>query len=278
VSNTLSSVTRGNSDNVNDLVLLKHALDVDRLLEMRLGEFDLVSDGSTVDLDLHQVGLFLDQPGLPDLGVGEDSDDGTVLPDSLNLSGDRGTVVLRVLLGVLGESLLLGPVPVLVEPSLQLVRQVFGPDGGQRSETSGGLDVSNDTDDNHGGSLDDGGGLDDFSLVHLCGKGEVVEELARVIIRATRQAYELTGTGSVQVTNDVGHTSLVTHEGGKVDRLGRVILRRVDERDKLAREIEGACRRERNLSKLTLGKDFTLPLCRAARFRGKNLEEAKWES
>lgn len=34
----------------------------------------------------------------------------------------------------------------------------------------------------------------------------------------------LTGTGPVQVTDDVTHTSLVTHDGGKVDRLGGVIL------------------------------------------------------
>jgi hypothetical protein len=168
VGNTLSSVTRSDTDNIDDLVLLKHALDVDGLLKVRLGELDLVGDASSVDLDLHQVGLLLDQTSLPDLGVGEDTDDGAVLPDPLELSGDRGTVVLRVLLGVLGEGLLLRPVPVLVEPPLQLVRQVLGPDGGQRPQTSGGLDVSDNTNDDHGRGLDDGGSLDNLSLVHLC--------------------------------------------------------------------------------------------------------------
>ena len=169
VGNTLSSVTGGDSDDIDDLVLLEDGLDVDGLLEVSLGELDLVGDGTSVDLDLHQVGLLLGQAGLPDLGVGQNSDDGTVLPDPLEFTSDRGTVVLRVLLGVLGEGLLLGPVPVLVEPPLELVRQVLGPDGGQRPETSGSLDVSNDTNDDHGGSLDDGGGLDDLTLVHLCG-------------------------------------------------------------------------------------------------------------
>jgi hypothetical protein len=168
VGNTLSSVTRSDTDNIDDLVLLKHALDVDGLLKVRLGELDLVGDASSVDLDLHQVGLLLDQTSLPDLGVGEDTDDGAVLPDPLELSGDRGTVVLRVLLGVLGEGLLLRPVPVLVEPPLQLVRQVLGPDGGQRPQTSGGLDVSDNTNDDHRRGLDDGGSLDNLSLVHLC--------------------------------------------------------------------------------------------------------------
>jgi hypothetical protein len=32
------------------------------------------------------------------------------------------------------------------------------------------------------------------------------------------------GTGTVQVTDDVGHTGLVTHEGGQVDGLGGIIL------------------------------------------------------
>lgn len=47
--------------------------------------------------------------------------------------------------------------------------------------------------------LDDSAGLDDFLLVQL-------------------------GAGTVEVTNDGGHTSLVTHVGGKVDGLLGVIL------------------------------------------------------
>jgi hypothetical protein len=57
---------------------------------------------------------------------------------------------------------------LLVESSLELVGKVLGPDGGQRSETSGSLDVTDNTNDNNGGSLDDSDGLDDLSLVHLC--------------------------------------------------------------------------------------------------------------
>lgn len=58
------------------------------------------------------MGLLLLQTGLGQLRVGEDSDDGTVLLDSLELSGDRLSAVLRVLLSVSGESLLLRSVPV----------------------------------------------------------------------------------------------------------------------------------------------------------------------
>jgi hypothetical protein len=34
-----------------------------------------------------------------------------------------------------------------------------------------------------------------------------------------------TGTGSVQVTDDVTHTGLVSHQSSKVDRLAGVVLR-----------------------------------------------------
>jgi hypothetical protein len=131
VGNTFETVTLGNTNDVDDFVLLEDRGDIDSLFKVALGELDLVGNGTTVDLNFHQVCLLLLQTGLSDLSVGQDSDDGTVLPDSLEFSGDGLTVVVGVLLGVLGESLLLGLVPRLVESSLDFVGQVFGPDGGQ---------------------------------------------------------------------------------------------------------------------------------------------------
>jgi hypothetical protein len=168
VGDTFETVTLGNTNDINALVLLEDGGDIDSLFKVVLGELDLVGNGTTVDLDLHQVCLLLLQTGLSELGVCQDSDDGAVLPDSLEFSTDGSTVVVGVLLGVLGEGLLLGLVPVLVESSLDFVGQVFSPDGGQGSKTSGGLDVTDNTNDDHGRGLDDGNGLDDFSLVHLC--------------------------------------------------------------------------------------------------------------
>jgi hypothetical protein len=94
------------------------------------------------------VGLLLLEGSLADLGVSEHTDDSAVLLDALKVAGDGGAVLLRVLLGVLGESLLLALVPVLVEATLDLVAQVLSPDGGEGAKATGSLDVTDNTDSN----------------------------------------------------------------------------------------------------------------------------------
>jgi len=135
------TVTLGDGDNINHLILLEDGVDGERLLEETVAELDLVSDGATVDLDLHKMGLLLLEGSLADLGVRKETDDSAVLLDALELAVDGRTAVLGVLLGVLGEGLLLGLVPVLVEAALELVAQVLSPDGGERAETAGSLDI-----------------------------------------------------------------------------------------------------------------------------------------
>ena len=51
--------------------------------------------------------LLLLEASFADLGVGEDTDDGAVFADALKLAGGVGAVRVCVLLGVLGEGLLL---------------------------------------------------------------------------------------------------------------------------------------------------------------------------
>lgn len=149
LGDTAETVTAGNGNDVNNLVLLEDGVDGDGLLEEVLAESNLVGDGTTVELDLHEMGLLLLEGGLSDLSVSEDTDNGAVLLDALELAGDGGTLVLGVLLGVLGESLLLALVPVLVESALELVTQMLGPDSGKGSEASGGLDVAHKTNNDH---------------------------------------------------------------------------------------------------------------------------------
>jgi len=199
VSDTLETVTLGDGNNINHLILLQDRVDIDSLLKMGVSKVDLVGNGTTVQLNLHDVSLLLANLDLADLSVDNDTDDGAVLLDALELA-ENGLGTIGVLLGVLGEGLLLGAVPVLVEATLELLGQVLGPDGSKGAKTAGSLDVTNNTDNDHGRSLDDGDSLDNLLLVHL-------------------------GTGTVQVTNNMGHTGLVTHEGSQVDGLGGIILR-----------------------------------------------------
>ena len=106
-----------------------------------------------------------------------------------------------VLLGVAGESLgLSAGNPTLVEAAAGLLAKVLGPDGVEGAEALGGLDVADNANDVHGGSLDDGHSLDNLLLVEL-------------------------GTELVDGTGDVGHTGLVTHESSEVGLLGGIIDR-----------------------------------------------------
>jgi hypothetical protein len=112
-------------------------------------EINLLWYAATIDLDLHQVGLFLLERGLADLGVGEKTNNSAVFLDTLEFASDGSSLVLGVSLGVFGESLLLALVPILIEPSLHLIAQVLSPDCGKRAEPTGSLNVTNETDSNH---------------------------------------------------------------------------------------------------------------------------------
>lgn len=140
---TGETVTLGDSDNIDHLILLEDGADLNWLLEETVTELDLVGNASSIDLNFHQMGLLLLEGSLADLGVGEDTDDSAVLLDALELTGDGRSRALGVLLGVLGESLLLASVPVLVESALYLITQVLSPNGSKGSETSRSFDVTN---------------------------------------------------------------------------------------------------------------------------------------
>merc|ERR1719370_2104799 len=99
----------------------------------------------------------------------------------------------------LGESLLLGLGPVLVEPPLALLSNVLSPDSLEGPHAARSLNVANDANGDHGRSLDDGDGLHHLLLVVL-------------------------GTGTVHLTDNVGHAGLVAHEASQVDSLARIIL------------------------------------------------------
>jgi len=199
-NHTLVTVTTGSRADIHNFTLRKELVDFNLLFKEIAGEVNLLSNRAAIDLNLEEVSLLLAKEDLADLGVGNDTNDLAVLLDAvelnLNLLG-----LLGVLLGILGESLLLGAVPVLVEASLDLIGQVTSPDGGESAKTIGGLDISHNTNDSHGGRLENGDSLHSLLLMQLRSR-------------------------SLDLTNDVGHTSLVANEGSEVARcLGISILR-----------------------------------------------------
>jgi len=185
---TFESVTLGDSEHIDHVVLVEDGVDRDGLLEQAEGKVDLLGDVSSVNLDFHQMSLLLLEGGLADLGVGKNADHRAVLLEASELLL-KTLLVLRDALGILGEGLLLGAVPVLVESTLDLLAEMGGPDGGKSTHTTGSGDVADKTNDDHRGGLNDGDGLNDFLLVHF-------------------------GTDFFEFTNNVGHSSLVTEESG----------------------------------------------------------------
>uniref|UniRef100_A0A3Q3WGX0 Uncharacterized protein n=1 Tax=Mola mola TaxID=94237 RepID=A0A3Q3WGX0_MOLML len=192
---TLVSVTLGDTDDINHLVLAENGVDGNGLLQLLAGPVHLVGDGAAVELHLHEVRLLLPDGQKSDphahLCVGDDPDDLAVL-----LHGSKVlfqlllALIILPLLAVLGEGLFLGLVPgtqhVLVEAALALVAYVLGEDGLKGTQATGCVDVTHDPDHNHGRGLHDGDGLHHLFLVHLCRgdtqEGGQVHWLAGVIL------------------------------------------------------------------------------------------------
>jgi len=197
---TFDSVTLGDADDVDHLVLGEDVLDRDRLLHQTAGVVNLLRDRPSVQLNLVDMRLLLPLAEQLDLRVGDDADNGAVL---LHLSEILFDLLLSVLGGpllrVLGEGLLLGRVPILVESASDFLGEMLGPDGLESPHAVRRLDVADDADDHDGRGLDDGHRLDHFLLVRL-------------------------GSGPIHQTANMRHTGLVTGEGGKMNRLLRVIL------------------------------------------------------
>jgi len=199
LDNTLEAVALSDTNNIDGLVHGEDRVDGDVLLKEADGKVELLLDiGTTVDLDLHEVGLALTDRRKTDLGVGNNTHNSALAGKLLEL-GLHG--LLKVLVGsIVSVGLLLADAPVLVEAALALVADVLSPHGTDRAETARSVLVADKTDNNHGRSLDDGHTLEDLLLV---------EELAH---------------GTVDITDNVRHASLVAKEGSKVGLLRGIVL------------------------------------------------------
>jgi hypothetical protein len=195
---SLESFTFGDSENVTIFVLFENGVNSDFFFEKGVGEINFLGDGSSVNLDFNNVIFLLSKIQKFHLGGGDDSNDGAIFLDSVQGNVD-GLLFFGIFLLVFGEGLLLGVNPVLVESSEGVFVEFLGPNSGEGSETSGGFNVSDNSDNNHRGALNDGDGFNDFFFVQF-------------------------RSGSFDISEDVSHTSFESGEGGHVTGLGHVIL------------------------------------------------------
>jgi len=187
---TLSSVTLSDTNAIGVVVGFEDGSDSDLLFKETLGEVDFGGGVTSVNLEFDDVGFLLFEWKHLHLGVGDESNNLAVLFDLVQ-SSLLGRFRFGPFLLVFSESQFLGFSPVFVESSFALVGDVFGPDGFEGSESSWGLDVSDNTNANHWWAIDDGTWLDDFFLVEFV-------------------------TLSGDFSNDVGHTGFVSDETGQV--------------------------------------------------------------
>lgn len=203
LNHTRHSLSASHTDHINALRVLKDLGNLDLLLELGLSERNLVSNGSTVKLDFHNVSLVLSEAELADLGGTNDTHNRSVLLNAsdVSLDGSLGLVVFLIAVGILGEGLLLGVHPVLVETSLHVLVQLLGPDGGESSHAAGGLNVTNHADHFHGRALNHRASVDNVLL------------------------DDLLAFTTFLVLDNVRHASLVAHKGSEVNLLGGVVTR-----------------------------------------------------
>jgi hypothetical protein len=82
LDDTLDSVSLGDSDNIEHFRVFEDAGEIEFFFEQSVGEFYFVGDGTSVNLDFHDVIFLLSLVNFLHLGGGDDSDDCAVFFDS----------------------------------------------------------------------------------------------------------------------------------------------------------------------------------------------------
>jgi len=163
---TFLSLSFVDSDDVDHFVFSEDSVYIDRFFEHGPGVIHLITDTSSIHLNLHDVGLLRAQWQKLHLGMSDNTDDFAVLLHLLEIAFDLLLAVLILPFAAsFAEGLLLGFVPVLVESSLALLADMFSKDGLESTEASWSLDVPDGADHDHGRRLKNGDGVNHLLLV-----------------------------------------------------------------------------------------------------------------
>merc|ERR1719221_1900104 len=237
--NSLNSLALGHSDAINHLVLRETVCDLDSLLKETPNEIHFLRNRTSIHLDLFDVSPLLPNLHFGDLGVADCPDTMAILLDAVELCCHRLPILARLApaLLILGEGLLLGLVPVLVEPPLALLAQVSCPNTCKGAHATRSLDVSDEPHHHHRWSLKHSHRLADFLFVDLRSR-------------------------PICLANNVRHPSLVSHEGCEMRLLRRIILRKAPDSAKVV--LSALTRRE---AQATMTGAFKLPVRHAGKAR-----------
>jgi len=136
------------------------------------------------------------------LSSAKNTDCCAVLLDSFQITfdGSLALVVLLISISILREGLLLGVSPVPVETSQDFGFKFTSPDSGQSAHATGSLDVTNHTNNLHGWAFNNGASVDNVFL------------------------YDLLTFTTLEVFDNVSHTSFVAHKCSEMYWLGGIIL------------------------------------------------------
>lgn len=211
LGDTLETLTLGDGEDIDELTLLEDGSHRDGLLEVAVSELDLLSSSlTTVDLDFHNVGLLLTNLDLTDLSVGNSAHHSGEVADASQIAINSlllGSLII-VLLGVLGEGLLLGAVPAAVETTQRFLSNVLGPHGRQSTQTTRSLNITHNTNHNHGGSLNHSHGLAHLLLVHLRASTIDLTHHMRAACLVSHKGSEMGGLRGI-ITRETSNTSSV---------------------------------------------------------------------
>jgi hypothetical protein len=195
---SMESFTFGNSQNITIFILFENRVNSNFFFEKIVSKVNFLGNGSSINLDFNNVIFLLSKVEEFHLSSGNNSDDGAVFFDSVKRN-INGFFFFRVFLLVFGEGLLFGGCPVSVESSEGVFVEFLGPNSGEGSKTSGGFDVSDDSDNNHGGTFDNGNGFNNFFFVQF-------------------------GSGSFDISENVSHSSFESGKGGQMAGFGGIIF------------------------------------------------------
>merc|ERR1711953_1666709 len=198
---TFESFSLGNTNDVDHFILCKGALDWNFFLKKFTGKLHLIRNGTTIDLDFHNVCLLLapSQNGL--LSMKNSTDNLAILFDLRNffLNFFLASIIFPLETS-LCKGLLLRFGPILVESTFAFNIDMLRPNCFQGSQTTWGFNIANHSDTHHRWSLKNGDSFDNLASTTFTSR-------------------------TINFTDNMGHTSFEAQKGRQMAWFLSIILR-----------------------------------------------------